>query len=93
MAKLGKDFSVLYFWYHHMMPQLNREEISAAIRNGDYRRFRELQADWNNMYADEGMIFLPSYATLWYKDCPIGHIDLNSEEGFKLIDFEECECD
>lgn len=75
-----------------MMPFVDREEISTTIRNGDYKRFRELQTKWNNKYADEGIIFLPSHATLWYKDCLIGHIDLNSEEGFKLIDFEECEC-
>ena len=90
MQKLGREFSVVYYWYHHMMPSFNREKIRTAIKTGDYKLFRSLQDEWNNKYED--MIFLPTYATLWYNDRTIGEIYLTSEEGFKLIDYEESEC-
>jgi len=34
-----KYMNYIYYWYHHMIPEQERKEISETIRNKNYEKF------------------------------------------------------
>lgn len=94
-----------YYWYHHMMPEKEREEIFQAIKDKDYFRFIELYKKYNILairqgtYSDEfeswsPMTYLPDGISVWdtEKEECLETIYILDKENFMKITHTECEC-
>lgn len=94
-----------YYWYHHMMPDKERERIQKVIDSKDYDTFVELykhysiEAIRHDFYDKEletwfPMTFLPSGISVWdtEKEDFVGEEYVLSKPAFMKITFSECEC-
>lgn len=94
-----------YYWYHHMMPDKEREEISQTLKDKDYFRFIELYKKYTilaikyGQYLEEfkswiPMTYLPDQISVWDEDAEefIEFISILDRENFMKITYSECEC-
>lgn len=93
-----------YYWYHHMMPKEEQEEIFQAINDKDYFRFIELYKKYTilgiryGQYYDEfsawlPVVFLPDTISVWNNETgEYEDISVLDKENFMKITYTECEC-
>lgn len=95
----------IYYWYHHMMPDDERNYIQSVLNNHDYEKFIELYKEYGKQALDYGhyseefetwypMTFLPDYISI-YDDKDEERIDeayILDKEAFMKIEYSECEC-
>lgn len=89
MKNKDHNFSVVYYWYHHMIDANIRKDIQSAIDNGDYEKFMAYYKSLNtNVCA-----FLPNEAYIYYEDDCIGSMDITCNKNvISFITFSESEC-
>jgi len=93
----------IYYWYHHMMPGKEQEEIFQAINQKDYFKFIELYKKYSILALQHGkyyeefqswipMTYLPDGISVWEKNRYIETISVLDKENFEKITYTECEC-
>ena len=95
----------IYYWYHHMMPNDEREKIRTALDNKDYFTFIELYKKYSikaiqcGEYWEEfecwcPMTFLPSQISVIENEDyeNITYVSILDKENFNKITYHECEC-
>ena len=94
----------IYCWYHHMIPEKERKEISETIRNKNYEKFLQLYKKYAISAILEGrfneefqtwypMIFLPhEIDVVNSKDEIVDTLNILCKDDFMKITHEECEC-
>ena len=85
---LDADCEVLYFWYDHFDPRINRKFLQYVIERHDYETFRE----WYDRFVDEPLTYFPSTASIFINDDLVGEVVILSKGTFDLITFNEAEC-
>ena len=88
---LDTEVEVVYYWYHHMNPNVNQKEINAIIMSHDFKRFWDIseEIEENSPY----LCYFPATAHVLSKDEYIGDLNIfRSEETFACITWSECEC-
>ena len=97
--------SYTYYWYHHMIPNNEREYIQNVLDNHDYESFIDLYKNYGKLALDCGhyseefetwypMTFLLSYIYI-YDDKDEEIIEetyVLNKEAFMKIEPSECEC-
>lgn len=94
-----------YYWYHHMLPQMEQEAIQKAIDEKDYDTFVELYKYYSIEaikygYYDEEletwfpMTFLPKWISVYNTETGEYEEDeyILSKPAFMKITFSESEC-
>lgn len=94
----------IYCWYHHMIPEQERKEISETIRNKNYEKFLYLYQQYAISSILEGhfneefqtwfpMVYLPNEINVVNnKDEIINTLNILCKDDFMKITHEECEC-
>jgi hypothetical protein len=99
-----EGYKVVYNWYHHMMPDKDRNKIYTYLDNNDYDNFIKMYKKYNS-YGILNGIFLEELDTF----CPIvyfpdhanviddagniiGIVDILNKTYFMTIDEWDCEC-
>lgn len=83
------DIEIDYYWYHHMMPQKDRQKIEDALHDGNFEEFKK----WFRRLLCEPSTYLPTQATVACGGVIIGDLNIMCrEELFDLITYEEAEC-
>lgn len=96
----------IYYWYHHMIPNNEREYIQNVLDNHDYESFIDLYKNYGKLTLDYGhyleefetwypMTFSPSYIYI-YDDKDEEIIEKTyvlNKKAFMKIEFSECKCD
>ena len=57
-----------YYWYHHMIPNDERQKIQHTIDSKDYERFVELYKEYAIkavIYGSYKTVFLPEYISVY----------------------------
>ena len=88
---MDTEVKVVYYWYHHMNPNVNQKEINEVIMNHDFKRFWDIseEIEENSPY----LCYFPVTACVVSKDEYIGDLNIfRSEETFACITWSECEC-
>ena len=87
------DVEVHYQWYDHLVLRDNgdAEIVTKAIEEGDFDTFIEMVKRYSPN-DENGLIFFPNEAYLYYRDEIIGRINIMSQTGFSLITSSEYEC-
>ena len=95
----------IYHWYHHMMPDNERQKIQMALDNKDYFTFIKLYQEYGiksfqyGKYYEEfqswiPMTYLPSQ--IWVVENEdyehSTYVNILDKENFEKITFHECEC-
>ena len=93
----------IYYWYHHMMSDTERQNIEKVLKDKDYFAFIELYKKYSieaiqyGHYYEEfqswcPMTFLPNQISVWDGEHFIEHLSILDKENFDKITFSECEC-
>lgn len=88
---LDTEVKVVYYWYHHMNPNVQQKEINDIIMNHDFKKFWDIseEIEENSPY----LCYFPATACVVSKDEYIGDLNIfRSEETFACITWSECEC-
>ena len=100
----GEKMNVDYHWYHHAMPNKDRENIQRCIDTLNYFDFLEYYKKYNAKGLQEAkyneefeclcpIVYLPKYAIEWDPALKIyKNINILERENFMKITFSECEC-
>ena len=88
-APMDSEVEVVYYWFDHLNPNVDTNEISKAIQTHDYETFYK----WFTVLLYENYKYLPSSALIYIDDECVGEIFIaDSEDMFSLITFSEHEC-
>lgn len=83
------EVSVIYQWFHHMDPGLDKDAAFEVIRNQDYKAFQKLHA----RFIRENFLYFPDTATIFADDEYIGEVVVAySPDTFALIADQDYEC-
>lgn len=94
----------VYYWYHHMIPDIERNKINKALIDKNYFDFIELYKTYkiksveygqydNNFSSWYPMTFLPSTISVYDNNTDtIDYISVLDKENFEKITHFECEC-
>ena len=94
----------IYYWYHHMIPNQERKEISETIKNKNYEKFLYLYQQYSISSILEGhfneefqtwfpRIYLPNEIyVINNKDEIVDTLNILCKDDFMKITYEECEC-
>lgn len=85
---IDSDIDVVYYWYHHMLPDSLRDGIQFVIENGLYADFIELCDALN---TDE-ICYLPKEASIYVDGTYIGTLLIFNGISFRMITYSEYEC-
>lgn len=85
-----KDIRIIYFWYHHLNPEVDKKEIVKAINNHDWKTFKKW-LKWQEEQNVKGFIYFPDSASVYINDDYYGEVLIN-EQTFDLIMDNDCEC-
>lgn len=84
-----EDIRIIYLWYHHLNPEVNKKEIETAINNHDWKTFKKW-LKWEEEQANE-LVYFPEYADVYVNGEYFGELLIN-EETFNLIMDNDYEC-
>lgn len=82
-----KRIEIIYFWYHHLHPEVNKKKICAAINNHDWKTFKE----WLEWQKEQEFVYFPENAVVYINGEYFGELLIN-EETFNLITDNDYEC-
>jgi hypothetical protein len=82
-----REISIIYYWYHHMMPPDMRNEIQRVIDEADYKAFKE----WCGKLNQPDICYLPDTAYVYCGDDYIGDLPMGPQALYEIT-FSECEC-
>ena len=88
---LDTEVEVVYYWYHHMNPNVNQKEINEVIMSHNFNKFWDIseEIEENSPY----LCYFPETAHIFSKDEHIGDLNIfRSKETFACITWSECEC-
>lgn len=95
---------ITYYWYHHMMPIKDKEDIQRCIDTRDYFGFLEWYKKYNTKGLQEAkyneefeclcpIIYLPDTAVGWNPDLNcFKNISILEKKNFMKIAVSESEC-
>lgn len=83
----NKTVEVVYYWYHHMMPDYMIYEVQKALDNADYDTF----TFWQERLNHPDVCYLPDYACVFCEDDYIGKLFITPVT-MNLLTYSECEC-
>lgn len=83
----NKEISIVYYWYHHMMPSDIRDEIERVIEEADYTAFKE----WSKKLNRPEICYLPDAAYVYCGDDFIGELPMDPQTLYEIT-YCECEC-
>ena len=88
---LDTDVEVIYYWYHHMNPNVDQKEINEIIIGHDFKKFWDISEEIEE--NSPCLCYFPETACVVSKDEYIGDLNIfRSEETFACITWSECEC-
>lgn len=88
-VNIDDEIEIYYLWFHHLMPNLNKEEIWKAIEEHNYGVWYQ----WFLRLLPKQLVYLPSHALIMKGEEQIGTIFVaDSPDVFSLITFQDCEC-
>ena len=88
---LDTEVQVIYYWYHHMNPNVNQKEINEVIMNHNFEKFWDIteEIEENSPY----LCYFPRTACVVTDDAYIGDLNIfRNENVFSCITWSECEC-
>lgn len=89
VEKQDQNFSVIYYWYHHMIDPSIRTDIQSAIDSHDYNKFMT----YYEMLNTHACTFLPNEAYIYYGNDCIGELDITCNKNvLSFITYSESEC-
>lgn len=83
----NKEISIVYYWYHHMLPLNVRDAIQRVIDEADYGLFK----GWCNKLNRPDICYLPDVAYVYCEDDCIGELPMGPQTLYEIT-FSECEC-
>lgn len=88
---LDTEVEVIYYWYHHMNPHIDTNEVNHIIMNHDFKQFWEISERIEEMSPH--MCYFPVTACVVTNDEYIGDLNIfRDEKLFSCITYSECEC-
>lgn len=88
-ATMDSEVEIVYYWFDHLHPEVDTDEISRAIQIHDYETFRK----WFDKLIYERYEYLTSFAYIYIGEECVGEIFIaDSADMFSLITFSEHEC-
>lgn len=85
-----EDIRIIYFWYYHLNPDVNKKEIENAINNHDWKTF-EKWLEWEEEQGEKDFVYFPDSASVYINDEYFGELLIN-EQTFNLIMGNDYEC-
>lgn len=84
---------ILYYWYHHGMPELMQQGIQKALDEKNYAEFLFYYTVLNNAFDDDGysLVFLPDTADVFDGDNLVSTINILDYNNFMKITGSDCE--
>lgn len=82
-----KEFEIIYFWYHHLNPKVNKRKVETAINNHKWKKFKK----WLKWQEEQDFVYFPEYAVVYINGEYFGRLLIN-EQTFNLITDNEYEC-
>lgn len=87
MKDIITEIRVVYFWYYHLNPKVNKKEIETAINNHDWKTFKK----WLIWQEKQKLVYFPDYADVYINGKYYGQLVIN-EKTFHLITDNDYEC-
>lgn len=86
---LDAEVAVIYYWYHHLNPDIDKKEIEAAIAAHDYETFIK----WFTAFEADSFSYFPSEAFIAVGDEIVGTLCVVYDpKVFALITDADYEC-